>query len=105
MTSEEAKTFERIAPLALDDAIIPKSFKGDYDWLSMSLLQDIGLVKTGDFTVNANKVNDTNSSKDTLSFIYCYGKCTDYSVYSLRGDGYKDYDENSDKYMNLGIFN
>ena len=52
MTSQEAKTFEKIASLALNETIIPKSFKGDYDWLSMSLLQDIGLVKAGDFTVN-----------------------------------------------------
>lgn len=52
--------------------------------------------KTGDFTVNANKMNDTNSSKDTLSFIYCYGVCKNYSIYSLRGDGYKDYDENTE---------
>ncbi len=62
----------------------------EYGW-------DSGIApKTGDFTVNANKMNDTNSSKDTLAFIYCYGDvCKTNSVYSLRGDGYQDYDENT----------
>lgn len=52
MTSEEAKVFEKIASLSFRDGIIPKLLKGEYDWMSMSLMQDIGLVKSGDITIS-----------------------------------------------------
>ena len=48
MSSDEAKTFESIACLSFVGGAIPKDYQG-IEWLSISLLQDIGLLKSGDF--------------------------------------------------------